>query len=566
MTIDIIKVDASCGQNNGSATVTATNGTGGLTYTWSNGQTGATLSNAAPGTYHVTVNDGAGCRVMDVVTITNAGSGLAFTLTPGGTAGFCAGGSIILTATNNSAYTYVWRKDGNIISGAVSSSYVATAAGSYSVTASSGGCSGTQSVVISIVAGPAANIVPGGPTTFCSGSSVVLNGNAGGSYTYQWYNNGTLITGATGSSYTVTASGNYTVKVSAGTTCEATSSPVPVIVNTTPSATVTAGTATSFCAGGRVTLSSGGGAGYTYQWYRNGSLLTGATQPGYIANASGNYTVTATLATCSKTSTGTNVIVWVNPVITVSPNIATIQKFQTQLLTGSGAATYNWEVQPAVLSSGGNSATFKPLTTTNYTIEGRDNNGCKGTANATILVIGCGDITNITATPYSPSRVIVSWTNPQEATTDTLQYRKAGAAAWNKVFVSGQEYELNGLEPNTNYEYSIIPLCNTTTVFIASQASTFKTPSLNGRDYVRLFPNPVTSVSKLEIITEVSFTLQVSVFDNTGKKVLTSGIIEKLPAGQAIKQVNAGSLPNGIYHLAVNINGKTQNLKMVVMH
>ncbi|MEO8403959.1 MAG: M12 family metallo-peptidase, partial [Chitinophagaceae bacterium] len=61
MTISLTKQDASCGQNNGTAAVTATNANGALTYLWSNGQTGSSLVNAAPGTYHVTVTDAGGC-------------------------------------------------------------------------------------------------------------------------------------------------------------------------------------------------------------------------------------------------------------------------------------------------------------------------------------------------------------------------------------------------------------------------------------------------------------------------------------------------------------------------
>lgn len=566
MTIEIAKQDASCGQNNGTATVTATNGTGALTYNWSNGQTGATLTNAAPGTYHVRVNDASGCQVMQVVTINNSGTALTFTLTPNGTAGFCTGGNITLTATNNPAYGYVWRRDGNIIAGAITNSHTTAIAGNYSVTVSSGACSGSQSVVLSEVAAPVANITAGGATTFCDGSSVVLNGNAGGSYTYQWYRNAAIISGATNPTYTATLAGNYTVKVSAGSACEVTSASIPVTVNASPNAVITAGTATSFCEGGNVNLSASTGAGYTYQWYRNNVLITNATQQTYSANTGGAYTVVTTVATCSRTSAATNVTVWLKPTITITPNVSTIEKFQTQVLNASGAFSYNWDVQPSVLSSGGNSATFRPLTTTHYTIEGTDVNGCKNNNAATINVIGCGDVIDITATAYSPSRVIVRWKNPQGATSDTLQYRKAGTTVWTRVFVTGEEYELNGLEPNTNYEYNIIPLCNTTTVYLPSPNGTFKTPSLNGRDYIRLYPNPVTAVSKLEIITSSSYTLQIVIFDNIGRKIKVVTPTENLPAGQVIKQIDSGILSNGIYNIAVIINGKTQNVKMIVMH
>jgi hypothetical protein len=566
MTISIAKTDASCGQNNGSATVTATNGTGTLTYTWSNGQTGPTLTNAAPGTYNIRVNDAAGCQVMDVVTITNLGTTLTLALTPNGTAGFCTGGNLTLTATNNASYTYEWRKDGNIISGATTNTYLATAGGTYSVTATSGACSASQSVVVTEAPVPAATITPGGPTTFCDGSNVVLDGNAGSSYTYQWYRNATTISGAISATYSATTSGNYTVKVSAGSACEITSLAVAVTVNPSPSANVTAGSATSFCAGGNVLLTSSSGTGYTYQWYRAGTSITGATLSTYAANTSGNYTVMTTLGTCSKTSAGTNVVVWINPTVAVSPSLITIEKYQTQVLTASGASTYNWDIQPALLNAGTNTATFEPLTTTNYTIQGTDINGCKGTANSTITVIGCGDVTNITATAYSPSRVIVRWTNPQGATTDTLQYRKVGSTTWTKAFVTGQEYEINGLTPGTDYEYNIISLCATTTVFVPSALKTFKTPSLNGKDYVLLYPNPASATSRLEIISESTFTLAVTIFDNSGKKVMIVNSPQTFTPGQVIKQVNAAGLPNGIYHLAVILNGKTQNIKMIVAH
>jgi len=219
-----------------------------------------------------------------------------------------------------------------------------------------------------------------------------------------------------------------------------------------------------------------------------------------------------------------------------------------------------------LINAGTNSATFKPLTTTTYTIQGTDANGCKGMATATVVVSGCGDVTNITATAYSPSRVIVRWTNPPGVTTDTLQYRKVGAGSWTKVFVTGQEYEINGLTPGAGYEYNVIALCSTTSVFLASTTRSFNTPALNGDVYIKLFPNPVSAETKLEIISASAITLQVTLYDNLGKRVRILSPAENLPAGQVIKLINVAGLQGGIYHLAVNINGKTQNIKMIVAH
>jgi hypothetical protein len=260
------------------------------------------------------------------------------------------------------------------------------------------------------------------------------------------------------------------------------------------------------------------------------------------------------------------VIVWANPAVNVTPANVTIEKYQTQTLTATGAPAYNWDTQPAVVNVGTNSATFRPLSTTTYTIQGTDANGCKGTATATIVVIGCGDVTNITATTYSPSRVVVRWTNPPGATSDTLQYRKVGSATWTKVFVTGQEFEINGLTPGTNYEYNVIALCSTTSVFLPSSTRLFTTPVLNGDLYVRLFPNPVNTEANLEIISAANFTLQVSIYDNVGRQIRVVSSTDNLAAGQVIKKIHTASLQSGVYHIAVTINGKTQDVQMIVAH
>ncbi len=66
-----------------------------------------------------------------------------------------------------------------------------------------------------------------------------MSASTGANYTYEWYNNGQLINGATASVYKATASGNYTVKVIDGA-CNATSSAKIVTVNPLPNVTLNA--------------------------------------------------------------------------------------------------------------------------------------------------------------------------------------------------------------------------------------------------------------------------------------------------------------------------------------
>lgn len=566
MTVDISKVDASCNQSNGFATVTAQNSSGALSYLWSNGQTTATLTNAAPGTYHVVVTDAAGCKITKDVVIGNSGTTLTFAVAPSPVAAICAGGNVTLNATSNPGYTYQWYLGSNPISGATSSSYTATAAGNYSVRAVSGSCNGTQNVQVVQVSPPTATITPAGSTTFCSGSSLVLDATAGSGYTYQWYKDNGIINGATAATYTATASGGYTVQVSAGSSCQSTSSPVNITVNPSPAATLTTTGSLSFCSGNSVKFDASTGTGYSYQWYQDGDPVLDATQSTYSATTSGSYNVQVSLGSCHTSSEFKIVTVLQRPTVAVTPATSTIEKFQTQTLTATGASQYNWSSLPDMVSSTATTGTYRPLSTTTYTVEGTASNGCRNTAAAIITVIGCGDVTNFSATAYSPSRVLLKWTNPDGVTTDTLQYRIAGTTTWTRIFVTGEQYELTGLQPGASYEYNLIPICTTSTVYVASAGQTIQTGSLvNGR-YIRLFPNPVNNEARLEVITSSAASLSVVIYDDAGKLVRQVLNRQSLQAGQLIQSIDASKLSNGLYLVSITLDGKNEIIKMVVAH
>ncbi|MFN3876450.1 MAG: hypothetical protein ACK4L7_11125, partial [Flavobacteriales bacterium] len=198
-----------------------------------------------------TINDtwSAGCQCAGTA------SGLQATVTANGPTSFCTGGSVVLSANAGTGYTYQWRNNGVNISGAVSSTYTATASGSYTVVVTSNGCSATSAAVAVSASSPSATITAGGPTAFCSGGSVVLSANTGTGLTYQWRRNGTAINGATAASYTATLAGTYTVVVTANG-CSTTSAGTTVTVSAAPTATIAAGGPTTFCAGGSVVLSA----------------------------------------------------------------------------------------------------------------------------------------------------------------------------------------------------------------------------------------------------------------------------------------------------------------------
>ena len=146
------------------------------------------------------------------------------------------------------------------------------------------------------------SISAGGATTFCQGGNVVLTATYSGT-SIQWKKNGVDIIGATSDTYTATKTGDYTCETTSicGT---AISTLIHVTVNKNPSASITAGGATTFCAGGSVTLTEAPVGGSSYQWYKGAAAIAGATSTNYIATTAGNYKcrVTKTATGCFKNS------------------------------------------------------------------------------------------------------------------------------------------------------------------------------------------------------------------------------------------------------------------------
>lgn len=124
-------------------------------------------------------------------------------------------------------YTYQWYKNGAAVSGANGSNYTATgltAAGTYSVYCEVTNKAGTvqsRAATLTVRSLPVLNAsYPANVSVIESASAsatfVVNIATAGSpaSYTYQWYKNGAAVSGATGTSYTVTgltAAGTHTV-------------------------------------------------------------------------------------------------------------------------------------------------------------------------------------------------------------------------------------------------------------------------------------------------------------------------------------------------------------------
>ncbi len=143
----------------------------------------------------------------------------------------CKGGKVTLTATYTGT-SLQWQKNGVDIAGATGAAYSATVKGTYTcITTSLCGMATSNGILVTVNKKPTAEIIAGGPTTFCEGGSVVLSANSGSGLSYQWYKGSTLLAGETSVNFTALAAGNYKCNVTKNTTgCSKNSNVITVSV------------------------------------------------------------------------------------------------------------------------------------------------------------------------------------------------------------------------------------------------------------------------------------------------------------------------------------------------
>ncbi len=337
-------------------------------YLWSNGATTKDITVSSSGNYAVTVTNASGCTATSAATTVTVNPLPTPTVTANGSTTFCAGGSVSLSSSVASYYTWydalnqpVWYQQ----------VYSATNTGSYHVTVGdANGCEGT-STATTVTTNPLPEpvITASGPTTFCQGGSVMLTA-PNGYNSYVWSN------GATTKNITVSSAGFYAVTVTNANGCSGNSNSISVYVNALPVPNVTANGPLSFCQGGKVKLTANNGYS-SYLW------SNGANTKSITVTTAGNYTVTATDGATGCTGTSALKIVTVNPLPepTISANgPITFCQGGTVVLTSSSGSSYLW-------SNGAKTQSITVNSAGNYSVSVTNTNGCTGSSAVTKVTV-----------------------------------------------------------------------------------------------------------------------------------------------------------------------------------
>lgn len=351
----------------GSASATATGGSGNFTYLWSNNDTTAVASNLAAGMYTVTITDvPSGCTGTATVAIVQQPSTLTVTAVANGPATCVAGGNASATASGGTLpYLFVWN-------GAdTTASAVNLAVGpNIVVVTDASGCTATDTVAI--VQSPLPNVTANISTQVtCAilGSATATATGGIPPYGYVW-SNGNLTataTNLTAATFTVTATDAGGCTATANVSLAAPPLPSVAITSVVNATCTTNGSATA--------TASGGTPPYTYFW-DNGSVSATA-----VNLNPGQHIVTATDAGgCTATDT---VLISAPPSPTVTISVTaqatciSLGSVLANVAGGTAPLSFQW-------SNNLTGAAISGLAPDTYTVTVTDALGCTAIQSVTL--------------------------------------------------------------------------------------------------------------------------------------------------------------------------------------
>ena len=368
LVISLSSNTATCGNSNGSASVSVAGGTPGYYYFWSPLNSNSdSIYNLPAGSYTITVEDSNGCTVSEVATVSNAGAATITlaSVTPVSCNGNNDGSASVTLSGGAGPFKYLW-----LPSGGTGPSASGLSAGTYTVQVS-GKHKCVSVLSIDIPEPLPIQVIATITQVSCFGlndGKVSLNVSGGnGIYNYTW----SSLIGNSPSANNL-PSGNYSVDVTDQKGCTGSS-----VVNVTEPALLSAVVINPThvtCFGGKngsATVNvSGGTPPYSYYW-----SVPGNTSASITNLPAGNFSVTVTDAAGCKTLTGVIINQPSLLIAQTSSNPGTCNlpngTAAVNISGGNTPYTYLWN------QTGDTTASVTGLPSGNFIVTVTDSSGCQ---------------------------------------------------------------------------------------------------------------------------------------------------------------------------------------------
>ena len=172
---------------------------------------------------------------------------------------------------------------------------------------------------------------------------------------------------------------------------------VNVTTGESPVVTVSPTGASTVCLGDKITLTGTAASGTpSYQWFKNGAAITGATTNKLEVSTTGVYTLNSSFnGICPVISPASTV--------TASTPLEPLITFNQGVLTTSAGTDIQWYLNDVAIS-GATATTYKPTANGVYKVKLRDVNGCLATASYGITILA--------VTADNPYTTLYAFPNP----------------------------------------------------------------------------------------------------------------------------------------------------------
>jgi hypothetical protein len=462
---------------------------------------------------YVNVTDSVGVKAKSNVATITVNGAPSVTVSPTSVT-LDVGQSQLFTSTvlgGTAPYSYQWYLNGAAVSGATSSTWTFAPGSSSSytvyvnVTDSVGSKAISNAATITVNVAPSVSISPSSVVIDVGQSQAFTSSVSGGTlpYSYQWYLNSAAVSGATGASWTFTpsSSGSYNVYVviTDNLGVQATSNIPIVTVNGALSVSVSPSTVVVDVGQSQLFNSSvtGGTSPYSYQWYLDGSPVSGAASASwtYTPSSPGSHNVYVEVTDAVSAIATSNIVpVTVDAELSVSitPTSATLDLGESQLFNstvsgGTSPYSYQWYLDGAAVSGATSSSwTFTPPSTGSYIVYVKITDSVSATATsgtATVTVNAALSVSISVASATLDVGLSQTFTSSVSGGTGPYSYQ------WylNGVPVYGATGAFWSFIPSTSGSYTVY-------VIVTDSAST-PTNATSNTASVSVNPQPTVSVS-----------------------------------------------------------------------
>ncbi|HAP01155.1 MAG TPA: hypothetical protein DCQ93_04445 [Bacteroidetes bacterium] len=304
----------------------------------------------------------------------------------------------------------------------------------------------------------------------------------------------------------------------------------------------------NICNGNTANLNAQTSGATSYQWFKNDTLIAGATNSNYMTTVGGQYHAIAFNSCGSDTSPNTGVNILPEPVVFITSSMDSVCIGNAVTLVGNGAISYSWSPSSNLSSVTGDTVLATTTSDIDVIVQGTDFNGCTAIDTLSLAVLPAPDA----GFTFTESNDIATFTNTSSGATN--YHWDFGDGASDTVFAPVHEYSFEGL-----FTIQLIATNANGCSDTVEQTITIVGVNEIEDDQFGIFYNDAASQIIISSKRKTAIN-SINLFDISGRKLKCD---TRLISVNAVA-IDTKNLSKGIYFLEINTVNGNMNSKFIV--